>query len=213
MKKTLIIWLLIVSCLFIPKQKENNEVNEVRELAVATFKTENNIEKVSTRNIEEPRQEEIVVESVKIDFKASNISQDGINLIKKYEGLKTNSYRLQGEKYYTIGYGHHGNDVQANQTISEEQAERLLIADLQGIVNHILENYEYLELNQNELDALVSFTYNCGIGSLNQLTANKTRNKEEIAEHITAYTKSKSEVNRNGLQKRRNEEKEMFQGI
>ena len=215
MKKTLILWLLIVSCLFIPKQKENkeNKVNEIKELALATHRAENNIEKVSTRNIEEPRQEEISVESDKIDFKATNISQDGINLIKKYEGLKTNSYRLQGENNYTIGYGHTGSDVKAGQVISEEQAERLLIADLQGIVNHILENYEYLELNQNELDALVSFTYNCGVGSLNQLTANKTRNKEEIAEHITAYTKSGSEVNRNGLQKRRNEEQKMFKGI
>lgn len=208
MKKTLIISIIIISCLFIPKQKEK-EIQEVRELAVATFKSQN----VSTRSIEEPRQEEVVVESVKIENKATNISQDGINLIKKYEGLKLHSYRLQGEEHYTIGYGHYGSDVKAGQTITEEQAERLLIADLQGTVEYILNNYSYLDLNQNELDALVSFTYNCGIGSLNKLTANKTRNKEEIAEHITAYTRSESEVNRNGLQKRRNEEQKMFKGI
>ena len=35
--------------------------------------------------------------------------------------------------------------------------------------------------------------------------------KEEIAAHITAYTKSKSEVNRNGLKKRREAEKIMFE--
>ena len=59
--------------------------------------------------------------------------------------------------------------------------------------------------------ALISFTYNAGYGNLQRLTANGTRTKEEIAEHITAYTKSKSEVNRNGLQKRRNAEKALFE--
>jgi len=68
-----------------------------------------------------------------------------------------------------------------------------------------------LNLNENQLSALVSFTYNAGYGNLKRLTANGTRTKEEIATHITAYTKSGSEVNRNGLQKRRNAEKEMFE--
>lgn len=173
---------------------------------------------ITSRSLEEPRQDHIVadnkmsVENVKIENKAINISEDGINLIKKYEGLKLHSYKLESEEYYTIGYGHYGSDVKAGQTITEEQAERLLIADLQGTVNHILENYQYLELNQNELDALVSFTYNCGIGTLNKLTDNKTRSKEEIAEHITAYTRSGSEANRKGLAKRRLEEKKIFLG-
>lgn len=211
MKRVFIISLILVSLLFVPKE-------EVKNVQVASSN-------ISSRSLEKPRQEhivadnkmvtdeEIVLEQVRMKNKATNISQEGINLIKKYEGLKLHSYRLQGEQYYTIGYGHYGKDVQANQTITEEQAEELLIADLQGTVNHILNNYQYLELNQNELDALVSFTYNCGIGSLNRLTANKTRSKEEIAEHITAYTKSESEVNRNGLQKRRNEEKALFEGL
>lgn len=67
-----------------------------------------------------------------------------------------------------------------------------------------------MNLNQNQLSALVSFTYNAGYGNLKKLTADGTRSKEEIAEHITAYTKSSSENNRNGLLKRRLEEKEMF---
>ena len=46
---------------------------------------------------------------------------------------------------------------------------------------------------------------------MNRLTANGTRTKEEIADHITAYTKSGSEVNRSGLQKRRNAEKALFE--
>ncbi len=202
MKKVFIINLILISLLFLPKK-------EIKNIQVASPV----INSVSSRSLEEPRQEEIASESTTIENKPTNISQEGINLIKKYEGLKLNSYRLQGEEHNTIGYGHYGSDVKAGQVITEEEAENLLKADLQGIIEHILNNYQYLELNQNELDALVSFTYNCGIGSLNKLTANKTRSKEEIAEHITAYTKSESEVNRNGLQKRRNEEKEIFQGV
>jgi GH24 family phage-related lysozyme (muramidase) len=41
-----------------------------------------------------------------------NISQKGINLIKSYEGLMLHAYKpLPTEKYYTIGYGHYGSDV------------------------------------------------------------------------------------------------------
>lgn len=151
-------------------------------------------------------------ESDKIEFKATKISQKGINLIKKFEGLKLHSYRLQGEEHYTIGYGHTGPSVKQGQTITEEEAEKLLVSDLEDYTTFVVNHCEYLNINQNELDALVSFTYNAGKGNLKKLTANGTRSKEEIAAHITAYTKSKSEVNRNGLQKRRNEEKEMFMG-
>ena len=68
-----------------------------------------------------------------------------------------------------------------------------------------------MDLNQAQVDSLTSFTYNCGFGNLKKLTANGTRNEQEIAEHITAYIKSKSEVNRNGLKKRREAEKLMFE--
>ena len=84
------------------------------------------------------------------------------------------------------------------------------MADLQAYTDIVLKKCHYLDLTQNELDALISFTYNAGQGSLNKLLANGTRSKEEIAEHITAYTKSSSEKNRKGLMKRRLEEREMF---
>ena len=39
------------------------------------------------------------------------ISDKGKELIKSFEGYKTRSYHLQGELYYTVGYGHTGADV------------------------------------------------------------------------------------------------------
>lgn len=155
---------------------------------------------------------EIPLEQIKTKNKPLFISEKGITLIKQFEGLKLNSYRLEGETNYTIGYGHSSKDIKAGQTITKEQAEELLIKDLQKITNYVLEYCEYLDLTQNELDALVSFTYNGGGGMLQQLTKNQTRTKEEIVNHITAYTASNSEKNREGLLKRRLAEKELFLG-
>lgn len=201
MKKLIVINILLMfllSVLPVSEQKTeqiNTEVNSNEQI-------------ISSRGME--IREEIVTEEPRIENKPINISEEGINLIKKYEGLKTKSYRLEGENNFTIGYGHSGSDVKEGQVISEEEAERLLMADLQGYVNLVLEKCAYLDLTQGQLDALVSFTYNGGLGMLNQLTANGTRSAEEIAEKILNYTKSSSEANRKGLAKRRAEEQKLF---
>ena len=60
---------------------------------------------IASRGLETPRQqEEIPAEQATIKNKATNINQAGIDLIKQFEGLRTQSYRLQGEQNYTIGY-------------------------------------------------------------------------------------------------------------
>lgn len=104
-----------------------------------------------------------------------------------------------------------GTDVKAGQTITQEQAEQLLKADLEGYASLVLEYCSYLNLNQNELDALVSFTYNTGFGNLQKLTSYKTRTKEEIANHIEAYV-NRGSIYEDGLTKRRTEEKNLFLG-
>lgn len=199
MKKLIVINILLMFLLSVLPEKKEITVgkNQIVEI-------------ISSRGME--TRTEVVVEEPRIENKPINISEEGINLIKKYEGLKTQSYRLQGEKNFTIGYGHSGSDVKQGQIISEEEAERLLIADLQGYVNLVLEKCAYLDLTQGQLDALVSFTYNGGLGMLNKLTANGTRSAEEISEKILNYTKSSSEVNRKGLAKRRTEEQKLFKG-
>lgn len=204
MKRLVIINILLIIALnILPNEVKVEAKTELVSIQVS--------EQVSSRSLEEPRQENST-ELYKIECKPTNISQDGIDLIMKYEGCKLQAYRLKGEKYYTIGYGHYGADVKDGQAITQEEAERLLIADLQGYTEVVLKHCEYLELNQNELDALVSFTYNAGLGNLQKLTANKTRTKEEIAQKIINYTKSSSESNRKGLAKRRLAEQTLFLG-
>ena len=199
MKRLIIINILLVLALNILPKEVKVEAKEVIKTDVIT-------QEVITSRSSEPRQEIKIEEPV-----PTEISQRGIDFIKQYEGCITVATKLVGESCYTLGFGHTGADVKEGQTITEEQANELLKADLKGYTDLVLEHCSYLDLNQAQVDALTAFTYNCGFGNLKKLTANGTRTEQEIAEHITAYTKSKSEVNRNGLKKRREAEKLMFE--
>ncbi|MEZ3444298.1 MAG: lysozyme [Lachnospiraceae bacterium] len=139
-----------------------------------------------------------------------NISDQGIALIKSFEGCRLTAYRaVSTEKYYTIGWGHYGADVKAGQTISQKEADSLFLSDLQRFVKYTNTYTKNLTLNQNQFDALVSFCYNCGPGALRKLVGGRT--VKEIADHITdePYTRSKGKIIK-GLVRRRQEEKELF---
>jgi len=138
-------------------------------------------------------------------------SSKGLALIKQFEGCRLTAYKcVSTEKYYTIGYGHYGADVKAGMKISQAQAEAYLVADLVKFENYV-NNPAYCpitaSLNQNQFDALVSFTYNCGAGNLKTLC--KGRSAAQIAEHITLYNKSGGKV-LTGLVRRREKEKALF---
>jgi GH24 family phage-related lysozyme (muramidase) len=114
------------------------------------------------------------------------------------------------EEYWTIGWGHYGPDVQAGMTITQAQADSMLVADLAKYEAYV-NNSNYVpvtaQLNQNQFDALVSFCYNCGNGSLKKLCAGRTI--AEIAQNITKYNKAGGNVLA-GLVRRRQEELELF---
>lgn len=139
-------------------------------------------------------------------------SQRGVDLIKSFEGLSLKAVRLQGEQFCTIGYGHYGADVQPNQRITKEQAEALLRQDLRKFeiwVNDYTARKARFTPNQNQFDALVSFTYNCGPGSLDTLVSGRTA--QEVADHFMGYTKPQgSEAYRQGLINRRSKERALF---
>lgn len=137
-----------------------------------------------------------------------NLSANGLNLIKSFEGCKLTAYKcLSTEKYYTIGYGHYGSDVTAGMKITKEQAEELLLQDCKKAIKNVNSFMSKYNFNQNQFDALVSFAFN--VGSINQLTASGTRTLEQISSKITAYNKSGGRVIA-GLVKRRAKEKELF---
>lgn len=134
-------------------------------------------------------------------------SQRGIELIKAFEGLSLTAIRLTGEEYYTIGYGHYGKEVKPGQKITSAQAETILKADLEKFEEWVNTIPEFTP-NQNQFDAMVSFTYNLGPGNLQRLC--KGRTAEQVAMHMTAYINSGSDIFREGLKKRRQTEKELF---
>lgn len=138
------------------------------------------------------------------------ISNNGLNVIKKYEGCKLTAYKaVSTEKYYTIGYGHYGSDVKAGMVISQEQADNYLKNDVSNSESAVSSYDSIYHWNQNQFDALVSFTFNCGSGNLKTLLANGTRSIAEISAKIPAYNKSGGKVLQ-GLVARRATEKELF---
>ena len=137
-------------------------------------------------------------------------SQKGIKLIQEFESCKLIAYKPKGEKvtpYYTIGWGHYGKDVRKNQKITFQEADRLLVNDLKKCEKAVQSIPQYPQLNQNQFDALVSFTYNCGVGCLNQLV--KGRDLKTISQKILLYNKSGGKVLK-GLTRRRAREQELF---
>lgn len=85
-------------------------------------------------------------------------SNNGIELIKRFEGLRLKAYQ-DSRGTWTIGYGHTGG-VKSGDTITEQEAVELLARDLKTAEDAV--NEQNLSLSQNQFDALVSFVYNVG---------------------------------------------------
>lgn len=141
---------------------------------------------------------------------ANAVSDRGVELIAKYEGCRLEAY-LCPAGVWTIGYGHTAG-VEKGQTLpSKDAAKALLKEDLKkygGYVNECVKKglIKFL-LTQNQFDALTSFCYNCGNGSLRKLVTD--RSAVEIAEKMLLYNKGGGKV-LPGLTKRREEERALF---
>lgn len=137
------------------------------------------------------------------------LSQKGLDFIKSFEGLRLKSYRCSA-RVLTIGYGHTGSDVTENLVITEQQAEELLDQDIKRY-EEAVNKFITVPLNQNQFDALVSFTYNCGINALETSTLRKRLNAGQ-----DLCTVAKEELKRwtndglAGLVRRRQAETELF---
>lgn len=137
----------------------------------------------------------------------------GIALIKEFEGCRLTAYKpVAAEPFYTIGYGRYGPDVKAGMTITEAQAEAYLREDLWQAEQSVNSSYYCpvtAQLNQNQFDALVSFTYNCGSGNL-KLLCRDGRTLAQIADHLPAYNKDVTGKVLAGLVRRRAAEVKLF---
>lgn len=132
-------------------------------------------------------------------------SQNGINLIKQFEGCSLKAYK-DPAGVLTIGYGHTGA-VKASDKITQQQADAMLAEDLKVYEDRVLKYNKIYNFNQNEFDALVSFCYN--IGNIKTLTNDGKRDRNQIAQHMLDFVYAGG-TKLNGLVRRRNAEKELF---
>lgn len=140
------------------------------------------------------------------------ISKAGLDLIKTFEGLELTAYKCPAG-VWTIGWGHTGDDVTPDKTITEEKAEQLLLGDLKRFEDAV-NIHITVPLNQPQFDALVSFTHNCGIGALKESTLRKRLNKGEdpnkvAQEELPKWVKA-GDKTLPGLVARRKKEVELF---
>ncbi len=141
------------------------------------------------------------------------ISQEGLSLIKKFEGCKLDSYKCAAG-VWTIGYGStHG--ITENMSISQERADMLLLEDVEKFeqaVNDLVE----VPLEQNQFDALVSWTFNLGPTNLKNSTLLKVLNAShpdwnDVPAQIKRWNKAGGKVLQ-GLVRRREAEALLFEG-
>lgn len=139
-----------------------------------------------------------------------NISENGLNMVKEFEGLRLESYQDQGG-IWTLGYGTTGYGIKPGMTCTPERAEEWLRADTYAAemsVNKMVG----VPLKQGQFDALVDFVYNLGSGALAGSELLKKLNAGDMEGAANEFPRW-NHVNKkvvDGLTRRRLAEKKLF---
>ena len=137
------------------------------------------------------------------------MTQQGLDLIKKYEGLRLEAYKCPAG-VWTIGYGH-TKGVIKGMKISKEEAEELLKQDVSIVELQVVNTVG--KLAACKIVALVSFAYNFAVAAFRRSTLGLKVKANSVDATIRAefgkwvYAGSKKLP---GLVKRRAEEAEMY---
>jgi len=149
-------------------------------------------------------------------MKITKIGENGINLIKKFEGFSSKPY-LCPAKICTIGYGNtfyeDGKKVTLKDpVINESRAVDLLKFTLSKFEQYV-DSYCVDTITQNQFDALVSFCFNLGPANLKNSTllkkVNKDPNDPTIRAEFMKWTKAGGRTLK-GLVKRREAEADLY---
>ncbi|EEY78548.1 phage lysozyme [Acinetobacter calcoaceticus RUH2202] len=118
-----------------------------------------------------------------------SLSVDGVNQICNFEGLKLSAYD-DGTGVWTIGYGTtrypNGKRVSEGDRCSLEQAKTYMQHDLK-IFERAVNSSVKVPLKQNQFDALVSLTYNIGVGAFKHSTLLKKLNSGDYKEAANQF--------------------------
>lgn len=144
------------------------------------------------------------------------ISENGINIIKRFEGLELEPYLCPAD-IPSIGYGntYYENNQKVKLTdkpITKERAEELLKNIADNDFSSFVNRYVKIPLNQNQFDALVSFIYNVGHVNFVNSTLLKKINRSDFqgaTEEFKRWKYSNGKILK-GLVTRRELEAELF---
>lgn len=154
-------------------------------------------------------------------------SEEGIKLIKHFEGCHYHPY-LCPALLWTVGYGHVLYPEQNrlplaqrktfplhklhNRKWTQKEVDDLLRHDLQRFERGIHRLLPTVPLKQNQFDALVSFAFNLGLGTLQRSTVRSAllRGDEETAiDTLLLYRRAGGKILK-GLERRRAMEAQLF---
>jgi lysozyme len=141
-----------------------------------------------------------------------------MSVIKKFEGCRLNAYPDPGTggEPWTIGWGYtiyaNGQKVKKGDVITKEDAESLLRFYVNQFLNSV-DSVVKSEISENQLAALTSFAYNCGIAAFSRSTLLKKVNANPkdltIRDEFMKWKKAGGKV-LPGLVKRRSQEADLY---
>jgi lysozyme len=132
-----------------------------------------------------------------------------VDYLDDAEALKLLAYKVEGEKFYSIGYGHTGPDVHAGMTCTPAQAAVWRDGNLHSAWLTV-DYHVNVPLSQGQVNALTDFVYNAGPVEFENSTFLKDLNKgnySAVPEGLRLYNKGGDPLRvMGGLLKRRNVE-------
>ena len=154
------------------------------------------------------------------------MSEHGLELIQEWEGFELKVYK-DSAGLPTIGVGHlltkselssgkiniKGVAVAYGDGLSNQQVMDLLAQDVKPAEDSVNKGVK-VSLNQNQFDALVSFTFNVGGGAFSSSTLLKVLNQGQYAQvpdQLRRWTRSGGQVVK-GLVNRRENEIKLWNG-
>ena len=122
------------------------------------------------------------------------VSQKAIILIKHHEGVRNKPYKCPAG-LFTVGVGHLIGDGKTlppewNRTFTQEEIDALLKRDLSRFELGVCKMLPNVQLKQCEFDALVSFSFNLGLGTFQRSTIRQALlrgDKEAAMESLVKY--------------------------
>lgn len=130
------------------------------------------------------------------------INDEGLALIKQWEGLKLRAYRCPAG-VWTIGYGH-TRTARPNMEIDAATAELLLRVDLRDF-EAAVEDLIDVPLTEGQFAALVSWSFNVGGGAMARSTLRRRLNAgayHEVPEQLMRWTRAGGRVLRSLVNRR-----------